>query len=272
MTVTADFALEHHAENMRRDGYTIIPDFADAATLAHVRESLAPHLGSHRGRNGFEGYATERVYTLVARGKVFEQVAADERLLALIGKFLAPEFLLSAAQAICIHPGEAEQSLHHDDSFYRVMRPRPALSITMIVAVDDFTDQNGATEIVPGSHLWGPPAENSLPKARAAQRPAVMKAGSCLVMLGTFLHGGGGNRSNASRLAITFQYCEGWLRQQENFFLSIPRDITKAMPQRVQQLLGYSIWPPFMGMVTAYHPARTLDDDFTIPVAVEPRI
>src|SRR5580765_6390414 len=140
--MTSGFALESHAENMRRDGYTVIEDFLDAATRAAVREGTAPHLGSHRGRNSFEGLTTERVYTLVARGKVFERTAADERLLALIGKFLSPQFLLSAAQAICIFPGEAQQSLHHDDSFYRVPRPRAALSVSMIAAIDDFTAEN----------------------------------------------------------------------------------------------------------------------------------
>jgi ectoine hydroxylase-related dioxygenase (phytanoyl-CoA dioxygenase family) len=266
-----EFAIDEHTARMQRDGYTIIENFLDDETLRRVREGLKPHLGSHRGRNGFEGFTTERVYTLVGRGKVFEDVAVDEHLLALIGKFLAPEFLLSAAQAINIHPGEAEQTLHYDDSFYRVPRPRPALSITMIVAVDDFTAENGATEIVPGSHEWGPPSPQSLPKAMAAKRPAVMKAGSCLVMLGTFIHGGGANRSNAPRLAVTYQYCEGWLRQQENFFLAIPREIAAQMPPRVQELIGYSIWPPFMGMVTAHHPQRVFDEDFVIPVAAEPR-
>jgi ectoine hydroxylase-related dioxygenase (phytanoyl-CoA dioxygenase family) len=178
---------------------------------------------------------------------------------------------LSAAQAIRIHPGEAEQGLHSDDSFYRVPRPRAALSVSMICAIDDFTDQNGATVIVPGSHAWGPIDQNNLPGAQAEKRAVVMKAGSAIVFPGTLVHGGGANRSNASRLAVTYQYCEGWLRQQENFFLAIPRDIAKSMPQRVRELIGYSIWPPFMGMVSAYHPQRMFDDDFVPPVAAEPR-
>jgi len=269
--MTAEFAIDDHVQRLTRDGYTIIENLLDAATLAKVRDGVAPHLGQHLGRNSFEGFATERVYTLVARGAVFEEIAENPQVLALVGRFLQPNFLLSAAQAILIHPGEAEQSLHHDDNFYRVPRPRPMISMTMIVAVDDFTAENGATEIVPGSHEWGPPSPQSLPKALATKRPAVMNAGSCLVMLGTFIHGGGGNRSNATRLAITYQYCEGWLRQQENFFLAIPRDIAKAMPPRVRELIGYSIWPPFMGMVTAHHPERVFDDDFAIPVASEPR-
>ncbi len=265
------FSAESHAANINRDGFTIIGDFLDAATLAEVRAGVAPHLGRHRGRNAFEGFTTERVYTLVGRGKVFECIAQEPRLLALIGRFLAPNFLLSAAQAIQIHPGEAEQGLHSDDSFYKVPRPRPPLSVSMICAIDDFTQENGATMIVPGSHTWGPVDQGALPKAQAEKRPVVMKAGSCIVFPGTLIHGGGANRSNAPRLAITYQYCEGWLRQQENFFLAIPRDIAKTMPPRVRELLGYSIWPSFMGMVTAYHPERIFDDDFVPPVAAEPR-
>jgi ectoine hydroxylase-related dioxygenase (phytanoyl-CoA dioxygenase family) len=271
MTMSPNFDLETHAERMRRDGYTIVEDFFDSETLDAIRAGVKPHLGAYRGRNAFEGFTTERIYTLVGRGKVFENIAEDPRLLGLVGKFLQPNFLLSASQAITIYPGEAQQGLHHDDSFYKVPRPRPALGVSMIAAIDDFTGENGATSIVPGSHLWGAGDEESRPRALSEQRPALMKAGSAIVFLGTLIHGGGANRSNASRLALTFQYCEGWLRQQENFFLAIPRDIAKSMSPRLQELLGYNIWPPFMGMVTAHHPRRVFDDDFAIPVASEPR-
>jgi ectoine hydroxylase-related dioxygenase (phytanoyl-CoA dioxygenase family) len=273
MPAQANVALscDSHVERMQRDGYTIVEDLLDPATLAEVRTGVAPHFGRHRGRNAFEGFTTERVYTLVGRGRVFERIAEDPTVLALAGRFLAPNFLLSAAQAIQIHPGEAEQGLHSDDSFYKVPRPRPALSVSMICAIDDFTVENGATMIVPGSHTWGPVDQGLLPKAQAEKRPVLMKAGSAIVFPGTLIHGGGANRSNASRLAITYQYCEGWLRQQENFFLAIPRGIAKTMTPRVRELLGYSIWPSFMGMVTAYHPEHIFDDDFVPPVAVEPR-
>jgi len=267
----APTSIDSHVARMRSDGYTIVEHLLDATTLAEVRAGVAPHMGRHRGRNPFEGFTTERVYTLVGRGKVFERIAENETVLALVGRFLAPNFLLSAAQAIQIHPGEAEQGLHSDDSFYKVPRPRAALSVSMIAAIDDFTLENGATVIVPGSHAWGAVDQSNLPKAQAEKRAIVMKAGSAIVFPGTLVHGGGANRSNASRLAITYQYCEGWLRQQENFFLAIPRNIAKSMAPHVQELLGYSIWPPFMGMVSAYHPQRVFDDDFVPPVAAEPR-
>ena len=267
----SDSSAGVRVESMQRDGYTVIEDFLDAQTLAEVRAGLKPHLGQHRGRNSFEGFTTERVYTLVGRGHVFERLAEDERVLSLIGRFLQPNFLLSAAQAICIYPDEAEQGLHFDDSFYKVPRPRPALSVSMICAIDDFTAENGSTVIVPGSHTWGPADNASLSKASAQKRPLIMKAGSCIVFLGTLIHGGGANRSAAPRVAVTYQYCEGWLRQQENFFLSIPREIARNMSPRLRQLIGYSIWPPFMGMVTAYHPDIALEEGFVPPVGAEPR-
>jgi ectoine hydroxylase-related dioxygenase (phytanoyl-CoA dioxygenase family) len=95
---TSRFDADAHAAEMRERGYTVIEDFMDAATLAEVRETLAPYLGSHHGRNDFEGYLTERVYTLVARGKVFEDLTEEPRLLALLDRFLQPGYLLTASQ------------------------------------------------------------------------------------------------------------------------------------------------------------------------------
>ena len=91
--------VEAHIQQLHRDGYTVIEDFCDAATLAAIRRGLAPHMSQHRGRNDFEGFETERVYTLVARGKVFERVTEDPRVLALLDRFLQPGYLLSASQA-----------------------------------------------------------------------------------------------------------------------------------------------------------------------------
>lgn len=262
------FDLEAHVERLTNDGYTVIEDFADAASLAEARTALAPHLGSHHGRNAFEGFATERVYTLVARGAVFERLTAEPRLLALLDRFLQPGYLLTASQAICIYPGEAAQALHYDDGFYRQPRPRPAISLSLIGAIDPFTDTNGATDIIPGSHRWSDAQIAALDQKDAARmlRPVVMPAGGALVFQGTLLHRGGANRSSAPRLAFTNQYCEPWGRTQENFYLGVPRDRVKAMSPSLQSLLGYNIWPPFMGQVTGSHPIKSLEDGWIAPV------
>jgi ectoine hydroxylase-related dioxygenase (phytanoyl-CoA dioxygenase family) len=262
-----------HLARLDQQGYTIIEDFLPADDLRAVREGLAPFLGTHRGRNNFEGHKTERVYTLVARGKVFERLAEDPRVLALCGKLMHPGFLLTASQAICIHPGETPQPLHYDDGFYTIPRPRPAISVSTIVAVDAFTAANGATEVLPGSHRWDDRRlegmfENVLGNGAGDAQlerqlvPAVMPAGACLVFLGTLVHRGGANRSPAPRLAFSNQYCQPWARQQENFFLGVPLERARAMSPQLQQLLGYSIWPPFMGQVTASHPQKTLREGY----------
>lgn len=262
-----NFDLEPHARAIDRDGYTIIPDFMDAARLAEVRRVLALYLGTHTGRNPFEGRSTERVYTLVARAKVFWNIALDARVLALCDRFLLPNCLLTASQAICIRPGEQPQPFHHDDIFYTVPRPRPMISLSTIAAVDEFSAANGGTEVLPGSQLWG---DDWAARAAVTKPVAVeMPAGACVVFSGTLVHRGGANRSNASRLAFSNQYCQPWARQQENFLLGVPAEVAQQMPRRLQEMLGYSIYPPFMGQLTASHPAKALEAGFANPVRVQ---
>jgi len=276
----AAFDTAAHAERLRQEGYTIIPDFLSPEGVRAVREGLKPYLGSHQGRNNFEGYKTERVYTLVARAPVFEDIACDARVLALLDLFLKPGYLLTASQAICIHPGETPQPVHHDDGFYTIPRPRPAISLSTIVAVDAFTAENGGTEIIPRSHNWDDAevagqygsedmSGSDKPEWLAQLRPLVMPAGACVVFLGTLLHRGGANRSRAPRLAFSNQYCEPWARTQENFFLGVPPQRVRGMAPRLQQLLGYGIWPPFMGHVTASHPLKTLEPGYVNAVLAQ---
>ena len=262
-----------HLDSLATHGYTILRDFLSPEALKRVREGLAPHLNTHAGRNNFEGYKTERVYTLVARGKVFEDIAEDPRVLALLDAHLQPGYLLTASQAICIYPGETAQPIHYDDSFYPIPRPRPSVSFSTIVAVDDFTALNGGTEVIPGSHLWSDEQiaggydgrDHDAPMPPALERqlvPVEMPAGSCLFFHGTLMHRGGANRSNAPRLAFSNQYCQPWARTQENFYLGVPPEVVATMSPRVQTLLGYEIHPPFMGHVTASHPTKVLRGDY----------
>src|ERR1700678_2762352 len=151
------FDLEGHMHRLETDGMTIVEDYLSADQLARFREGLAPHLGTYRGRNPFEGLTTERVYTLAGRGKVYEEAASDHRLLAILDRLLMPFYLLSADHAICIYPGEKAQGLHTDDGFYPFPRPRPAFSISTIGAIDAFTAQNGGTVMYRGSHKWDTP-------------------------------------------------------------------------------------------------------------------
>ena len=273
--VTSCFDADAHAEAIHTVGYTVIEDFLDEEGLTAFRAALAPFEGSHHGRNDFEGFRTERIYTLVARGKAFEQIATDPRLMALIGRFLQPNFLLSASHAISLEPGETAQSIHSDDNFYHQRRPRPPIGISVIGAIDAFTRENGCTEVVPGSHLWGEPGDpnrpNDMTEIEKLLVPLEVPAGACFVFAGTLLHRGGANTTDKRRLAFTNQYCEPWARPQENFWLSVPREMVREMSPVAQSLLGYEIAPPFLGMVSASHPSKTLEPGWVPPVAGQRR-
>ena len=270
-----------HAVAIERDGYTIIEDFLAPSVLAEVRRVLALYLGSHAGRNGFEGLDTERVYTLVARARVMWDIVLDQRILALCDRFLLPNYLLTASQGIQINPGEKPQSFHSDDSFHRLPHPRPMISLSTIVAVDAFTPGNGGTNLIPGSHLWSEDrraglfafgAASAAPAEAALEREAItatLPAGACIVFSGTLVHRGGRNTSAAPRLAFSNQYCQPWARAQENFILGVPVEVARQMPPRLLALLGYSIHPPFIGQLTASHPLKALAPDYVNRVVAQ---
>ncbi len=277
------FDVARHIAAIERDGYTVIEDFLSPSVLAEVRRVLALYLDTHAGRNDFEGTRTERVYTLVARARVFWEIVLDERILRLCEHFLLPNFLLTASQAIRILPGETPQPIHSDDAYHLLPRPRPMISLSTIVAVDAFTADNGATSVLPGSHLWddarvagqyalGDDTEAAAQAALAREAvPTVMPAGACLVFAGTLLHGGGANTSAGARTAFSNQYCQPWARPQENWFLGVPVEVARRMPERLLSLLGYSIHPPFIGQVTASHPAKSLAPDHENRVVAQAR-
>jgi ectoine hydroxylase-related dioxygenase (phytanoyl-CoA dioxygenase family) len=271
------FDLDGHLARLDADGFSIVKDYLGEDQLARFREGLKPYLNTYRGRNSFEGLATERVYTLVGRGRIYEKIACDHRLLAILDRLLAPNYLLSADHAICIYPGEKAQALHFDDGFYPFPRPRPAISISVIGAIDAFTPENGGTVLYRGSHKW--PSERIQAVREAVARGEIgaaaehrmhlaMPPGALCVFQGTLLHGGGANRTDAPRLAFTNQYCEPWARPQENFFLGVPKKRVRKMTREMQILLGYELLPPanIMGQVSGYHPIKTLDPDFVLPI------
>ncbi|MFL0288488.1 phytanoyl-CoA dioxygenase family protein [Mycobacterium sp. SMC-21] len=239
---------------MTRDGYVILPDLLSATQLDEIRAAVTPMLDRH-GRNGFEGRSTQRIYSVLNKTAACDVIADHPRVLALLDRMFLPNYLLSMLQVINILPGEQAQMLHTDDGFYPLPRPRAALGAATIWAIDDFTADNGATDVVPGSQLWG----DRLPGDDVERKPVVMSAGSCVFFPGTLWHGGGANRTDRPRLAVTAQYCEPWLRPQEAFTLSMTRDTVRRVSEDIRRMLGYSIHPPFIGQVDGMHPKRLLD-------------
>ncbi len=249
--------LDSLQDELNREGFVIVEGVLDAAQVREIRDDVMPRFVHDGGRNNFEGFATRRLYSVVEKTFVCNPIVEHPLVLGLLDRILEPNYLLSQLQVIDILPGEKQQPLHYDDAFYPWPRPRRALGAATVIAIDDFTADNGATMLIPRSHLW----DNHQPTAEevASARPAIMPAGSMVFFLGTLWHGGGANRSARSRLCVTAQYCAPFLRTQENYALSVSRSRVRACSEHIQRLLGYSIHKPFMGFVDGKHPKRLLE-------------
>jgi ectoine hydroxylase-related dioxygenase (phytanoyl-CoA dioxygenase family) len=242
---------------LQRDGFAIVERYLSPEVVRAKKEDLLRVLrATPTGRNDFEGFQTQRIYALFAKTRVFDATATDPLVLGVLERFLGPAFVLSAPTAINIGPGETAQNLHTDDTVYPVTRPHRELVVNTMWALDDFTEENGATHIAPGSHTW----TDKRPDGQTETVRAVAPAGSVIFFLGSVYHGGGANDTQQPRLGVILEYCAGWLRPQENHILGVPKEIVRELPERLQELLGYGVHPPFLGNVDGRHPRKYLDD------------
>ncbi len=243
-------------------GFVILRDLVSPDVLERIRAESAPYL-QYEGRNEFEGHKTRRIYSVIEKTFACNPLVEHPLVLSLLDRMLMPNYLLSQLQVIDVLPGEVRQPLHHDDGFYPLARPRKPVGAALIWAIDDFTEENGATLVYPGSHRWGDVASSEIDTSKLVA--AVMPAGSAVFFPATLWHCAGPNRGSASRLAATTQYCEPWARQQENYSLSISRDRARQCSDTIQSLLGYSMQFPFIGFVDGRDPKRLLSDDRPLP-------
>lgn len=255
MTSRVAFAPEPIADALTRNGYVIVEGVLDRNALDTIRAELQHVLESTpTGRNEFEGFGTKRIYRLFAKTRVFDDLAIHPTLLAVLDRVLG-QCQLSAPTGISIGPGEPAQILHRDDSIYPLPEPHGEVVLNTMWALDDFTEENGATRFVPGSHRWD---AGRLPGSNDDAEPTEMPAGSVAFYTGSIWHGGGANRTEVPRLGVILEYVSAWLRPQENHVIGVPPEVVATLPERLQELLGYNIFPPFMGYVDGRHPRRFL--------------
>lgn len=247
--------VERLLAEVQQNGYVIIPELLPRQAMAELKADVLPLL-THDGRNEFEGFKTRRIYSVIEKTLACNLLVDHPLILALLDTVLMNNYLLSQLQAISVYPGEIRQPLHHDDGFYPLARPRAPVSAATVWAIDDFTADNGATLVLPGSHN----RPDGLPDIDSPDlKPAVMPAGSAVFFLGTLWHGAGANDSDQPRTAVTAQYCEPWARQQENYCLAISRERARLCSPDIQSMLGYSMLFPFIGFVNGRDPRRLLD-------------
>ena len=226
---------------MQQDGATIVRGVIDQDAVRRLIGEVTPHIETTpMGRDDFTGRHTQRTGALAARSPSCRQLIMNALALNAARSFLGPftdRIILHLTQTIHIHPGSRAQPLHRDRLAWGTHLPRHIEpQFNTLWALTDFTAENGATRCVPGSHRWDW-------KQRAERDQIVqaeMTAGSVFLYTGSVLHGGGENRASEARLGLNLTYTLGWLRQEENQYLSCPPHIAKNFEPELQELLGYT--------------------------------
>jgi ectoine hydroxylase-related dioxygenase (phytanoyl-CoA dioxygenase family) len=243
------------ARRLASDGYVVVSDLLSAAEVRSAAADLRRVLEAvPTGRNAFEGLSTRRIYALFAKTRTFDRAATHPLVLEVLDQVLG-HYQLSAPVGISIGPGETAQVLHRDDAVYPLPQPGPPVVVNTMWPLDEFTADNGATRFIPGSHRWKPGRQ---PAAGDELETATLSPGSAMFYLGSLWHGGGANLTARPRLGVILEYAAAWLRPQENHCLAVPRRVVRQLPERLQELLGYNIYPPFVGYVDGSHPRRVL--------------
>lgn len=251
--------LAERVEAFRRDGFIVLPEIIPPHQLSRLKEALirveAEH-GLGYAKTAFEGRQTVRINNLLVYDPLFWTVPLQPDALALAESLLDRELLLSSLCSLTLGPGQQAQPLHEDTQQIPLPRPRPTLAVNAIWALSDFTRENGATHVVPGSHRFDSAPPYGAQGIETAQ--ATMKAGSIMLFDSALWHKGGANESGARRYALSCYYCAGWLRQQENLQLGIPAEVARRFPRRLQELCGYSIYKGQYGHIDNADPITLL--------------
>jgi ectoine hydroxylase-related dioxygenase (phytanoyl-CoA dioxygenase family) len=250
-----------HLERIEEHGYSIIEDAIEPALLDELTDELhrlEVDLGIVPATNEFEGSQTVRIYNLLLHGPAFERIPVHPNVLPVVEGVLDDGCLISSVSSIAICAGETPQPIHADDQLMPIPKPHPPTVCNTMWALTDFTEANGATRIIPGSHRADRSPDYGSPYDSI---PAEMRRGSVLVWHGSLWHGGGANTTPDRRIGIAMNYCAGYIRQQENQQLGIPREVAAGFEERLQRLCGYSVYYGLIGHIDKHDPIELLQGE-----------
>ncbi len=237
----ADTASEAVAAVLARDGCVVVDRLAPGEVMDAVDTEMKPYVDATKsGVDPFSGHDTRRTGALIARSPTARDLVSHPLVLATAKEVLegATNFQLHLTQIIAIGPGESGQAIHRDQWAFDFF-PFPMgyeVQCNTLWAMTDFSEENGATRLVPGSHRH----EDRLRLTESDTEPAEMQAGSVLFYTGSLYHGGGANRSAETRYGLNLTYARAWLRQEENQYLSVPPEIARELPESLLRLIGYA--------------------------------
>ena len=233
-----------------RDGAVVVDDLGDPACIARMRSETAPYIEMTAfGSDDFAGRRTRRTGALIARSPTSRELIQHPLVLDVTGRLLdrATNYQLHLSQTIAIGPGEPAQPIHRDQWAFDFF-PFPSdydVQCNTIWALTDFTEENGATRVIPGSQELADSFDHTIDETV----PAEMSVGSCLFYTGKVFHGGGANTSDEVRIAGNITYDVGWLRQEENQYLSVPREVAETLDDDLLRLMGYRVGAYALGYI-----------------------
>lgn len=263
---------EQISQSLREHGYVIVDELASAEQMDRIAAEMAPYIqDTAYGKDNFIGHRIKRTGSLIARSPAARELVMHPCVLGATELFLAhaSAFQLHLTQIISVFPGSPAQMLHQDELAWDFF-PFPddyQVQCNLLWAMTDYTEENGATRIVPGSQFVGRKQKYSEEQSIAA----VMKRGSALFYTGKIYHGAGSNRSDAIRQAINITYAVGWVRQEENQYLSCPREIAQTLPDDLLKVMGYQYGCFALGYTRDFEdPLTALRDDVaTVDMSIE---
>jgi ectoine hydroxylase-related dioxygenase (phytanoyl-CoA dioxygenase family) len=276
----ASAELDVLLEGLERDGAVIVEGLLSPDVLARVNDEVEAAVDEadptgpmfNEVAQLFHGPFTKQVAGVPGISRTFAvDVMCHPLLLALADAVLSPScarFQLNVGQILQRGPGSADQWLHRDEAVWAfVPKPSPVLQLASVIALVDFTAANGATRLVPGSHRW-PDRDLAMAEQLTPSDDQIvhaeMPAGSAVIYTGGVIHGGGANTTDVSRRAVHLSYCLGWLRTEENNYLSIPPAVAATLPRQAQEVIGYAVHDAisrgggYLGMVRMQDPVELL--------------
>jgi len=259
-------SVDEVVQLLRTDGYAIVENLASPEVMDAIEAEMRPHMeATSFGRDNYLGKKTKRTGALIARSPTSHQLIQHPLVLQACAGLLhkSSRFQLQLTQIISVYPGSPAQKLHQDETIWDFF-PFPLdyhPQCSLLWAMSDYTEENGATRIVPGSQA-DKGRKYTIEESLAAEMPR----GSALFYTGKVFHGAGENRTDGVRRALNVTYAAGWLRQEENQYLTTPIEVARTLPDSLLKLMGYQMGCLGMGYVGNFEdPLVTVRDPATVP-------
>jgi len=249
---------------IHEQGYTVVEQFLTGDVIEPIREAFNTEvpitemrfLGSTTGN-------TWRAHNLLAKTRAIDELLLDTRLRAIVEGVIGKFCQINIATLFNTLPGEFKQDLHQDDGLWPIPRPHPSFLCNLLIAFDDFTMENGATHVVPHSHQWTKPVDQTIKSVQVE-----IKSGSAIFWEGGLWHGGGANTTtDQERMGLFISHLVSYLRPSDLQLVSVPREVVRDLPRKLQRLLGYY---PFGNGVDGLDPLNTLHDGIVVHPEARP--